>query len=157
MHMPGEPAPCRTDPHYDDVVAEVRPIPVAAPGGTRTARASPRCLRPIPGIGFGKTSSTTSSCSAHLDQLVATGFPGRVGTSRKSSMVRLTGKAAESSTDNPRARAGKTLATPVPERLEASIATAVCGRGATAHVVRVHDVASTVAARRLAATAQLAP
>ena len=63
MHMLGDPRTMQDDPRYDDVVADVKAfleerlaLRRAAPG-----IAEERILLD-PGIGFGKTSSTTSSC-----------------------------------------------------------------------------------------------
>jgi len=68
---------------------------------------------------------------AHLHELVATGWPVVVGTSRKSFIGSLTGGAA------------------VDDRLEGSLATATWAMAQGAAVVRVHDVGPTVQAARL--------
>jgi dihydropteroate synthase len=154
MHMQGTPRTMQERPRYDDVVAEVRAFLVERAEAGRALGV--RDVWIDPGIGFGKTTEHNLTLLAHLDELVATGLPVAVGTSRKSSMGRLTAQADGSSTDTsaPGREAGRTLAAPVPERLEASIATAVWAWRHGAHVVRVHDVAATVAARRLAAPAR---
>ena len=129
MHLRGEPATMQDDPHYHDVVGEVRDFLVA-----RAERAVAAGVPEVwidPGIGFGKTATHNLDVLAHLDELVATGFPVAVGTSRKGFLGRLTGGA------------------PVDDRLEASVATAVWALAAGAALVRVHDVAATVAALRI--------
>ncbi|MDQ4070823.1 MAG: dihydropteroate synthase [Actinomycetota bacterium] len=128
MHMRGEPQTMQHDPTYDDVVAEVREFLVE--------RASSSGVEEVwidPGIGFGKTMEHNLALLAHLDALVATGFPVVVGTSRKSFLGRLTGGA------------------PADDRVEASVATAAWALAQGAGMVRVHDVRPTVEAARLLA------
>jgi len=150
MHMQGTPRTMQTRPHYVDVVAEVHDFLVerAAAG---VARGVPEVWID-PGIGFGKTTDHNLSLLRHLDVLVDSGHPVVVGTSRKSSFGRLTAQADGSSTRDadPGAEASRTLAAPVGERLEASIATAVWAWRHGAAVVRVHDVAETITARDIA-------
>lgn len=147
MHMQGTPRTMQHRPHYDDVVAEVRDFLVDR------SRAGARLGVPEvwidPGIGFGKATDHNLSLLRHLDAFVTTGYPVVVGTSRKSSLGRLTAQADGSSLADvsPGRDASRTMAAPVPERLEASIATAVWAWRHGAAVVRVHDVAETVAAR----------
>jgi dihydropteroate synthase len=149
MHMQGTPRTMQTRPRYDDVVVEVRDFLVER-ARAGLARGVPEVWID-PGIGFGKTTGHNLSLLRHLDVLVATGHPVVVGTSRKSSFGRLTAQADGSSAIDaaPGADAARTLAAPVGERLEASIATAVWAWRHGAAVVRVHDVAETVAARDL--------
>jgi dihydropteroate synthase len=69
----------------------------------------------------------------HLDEIVATGYPVVVGTSRKGFLGALTDGA------------------PAGDRLEASLATAVFAAAAGARMVRAHDVLPTVHAMRIVA------
>jgi dihydropteroate synthase len=126
MHMQGEPATMQQDPSYDDVVAEVRAFLVE-----RAQTAGVEEVWIDPGIGFGKTMEHNLSLLAHIDALVDTGYPVVVGTSRKSFLGRLTGGAGPG------------------DRVEASVATAAWAIAHGAQMVRVHDVAPTVAATRL--------
>lgn len=138
MHMQGTPRTMQHDPHYGEVVAEVTDFLV-----TRAEAGRAVGVRDVwidPGIGFGKTTDHNLALLARLDQLVATGFPVVVGTSRKSSLGRLTAAADE-----------RSEIAPVDERIEASIATAVWSWRHGASMVRVHDVAATVRARALGA------
>ena len=153
MHMQGTPRTMQERPHYDDVVAEVTDFLVG-----RAEAALALGVEDVwidPGIGFGKTTDHNLSLLRHVDDLVATGYPVVIGTSRKSSLGRLTAQADGASTPDadPGTHASQTLAAPIAERLEASIATAVWAWRHGAHVVRVHDVAETVAARMLTAPA----
>jgi dihydropteroate synthase len=130
MHMRGEPRTMQQDPVYGDVVGEVRAFLLE-----RAAAAVEAGVPEVwvdPGIGFGKTVEHNLLLLRRLDELVAGGYPVVVGTSRKSFLGRLTGGA------------------PVEDRVEASVATAVWSIERGARMVRVHDVAATVAAVRIA-------
>ncbi len=81
MHMLGDPRTMQSDPRYDDVVADVTRFLV-----DRAEAAVALGVDEVwidPGIGFGKTLAHNLAIVAHLDALVATGFPVVVGTSRK--------------------------------------------------------------------------
>jgi dihydropteroate synthase len=75
-----------------------------------------------PGIGFGKTAEHNLAVLHALDRLVALGFPTLIGTSRKSTIGRLTGRDVD----------GRVFGT------AATVALAVA---AGIDIVRVHDVA----------------
>jgi dihydropteroate synthase len=124
--MQGDPRTMQQAPVYDDVVAEVTAFLVE-----RAEAAGVDEVWIDPGIGFGKTMEHNLALLAHLDELVATGFPVMVGTSRKSFLGHLTGGA------------------PVEDRVEASVATAAWALAQGAGMVRVHDVAPTVVAAKL--------
>jgi dihydropteroate synthase len=142
MHMPADPSVMQQHAHYDDVVAEVRDYLV-----TRAERARAAGVREIwidPGIGFGKTPAHNLLLLRHLDQLVATGWPVLVGTSRKSFL----GTLAPTRDGAP---------APPEDRLEATVATTTWAMVRGAQMVRVHDVrpaaqAAFLAGRRPAPT-----
>ena len=129
MHMQGEPATMQRAPHYDDVVAEVRDYLVERAAAAHDAGVEEVWIDP--GIGFGKTIEHNLVLFRRLSCLVDTGVPVLVGASRKSFLGRLTGGA------------------PVDDRLEASVAAATWAMAHGAGMIRVHDVAETVAAARL--------
>ena len=90
-----------------------------------------------PGIGFGKTPAQNLELLARQEVLLALGVPLLVGWSRKSTLARLAGLAAK-------APAGRSPAEQA--RLEAaSVVAAVLAVQRGARIVRVHDVAATVA------------
>jgi dihydropteroate synthase len=131
MHMQGSPRTMQVDPHYDDVVGEVR-----AHLAARVAEAEAAGVEEIwvdPGIGFGKTAAHNLSLLRHLDRFVDLGRPVVVGTSRKSFLGRIGGG------EQPE------------DRLEASLATATWALAQGASMVRVHDVLATVQAARVVA------
>jgi dihydropteroate synthase len=74
-----------------------------------------------PGIGFGKTADQNIAVLRALDRVVALGFPTLLGTSRKSTIGKLTGQ-------------------PAGERLYGSLATVALAVQAGIDIVRVHDV-----------------
>jgi len=138
MHMQGEPRTMQADPRYDDVVAEVTDHLVARATAAREVGVEEVWIDP--GIGFGKTAAHNWALLAAVPHLVATGFPVAIGTSRKGFLGSLLGAAD-----------GETDLTPTDDRLEGSVATAVRAALDGAGLLRVHDVATTVAALRAVA------
>jgi dihydropteroate synthase len=133
MHMLGEPRTMQDDPRYDDVVDDIKAflserIEFAVGEGIAEDR-----IAVDPGIGFGKTIDHNLELLRRLDEIAALGFEVVIGTSRKSFLGRLTGR------DDPHDRVAATLATTV----------LAFERGAT--VFRVHDVAQTADALKVAA------
>jgi dihydropteroate synthase len=133
MHMLGDPRTMQRRPRYDDVVAEVADFLVVRAERARAAGVEEVWIDP--GIGFGKTTDHNLALLAHLDVLVATGFPVLVATSRKRFLGQLLA-AVDGAVD------------PVPadDRIEGSVATAVWSYVAGVAMVRAHDVAATVVA-----------
>jgi dihydropteroate synthase len=123
MHMLGDPRTMQRDPHYDDVVGEVKAfLEERTAFAVRAGIALERILLD-PGIGFGKTVAHNLELLRRLDELVALGRPVVIGTSRKSFLGRLTGRKAPD------------------DRVAATIATNVIAYERGARVFRVHDVA----------------
>jgi dihydropteroate synthase len=131
MHMRGTPATMQSAPRYDDVVAEVRAYLVERAEAALAAGVPEVWIDP--GIGFGKTIGHNLTLLRHLEDLVDTGHPVVVGTSRKGFLGTLTGEAPED------------------DRLEATIATCVWSAAAGVKMVRVHDVVPAVEAMRIVA------
>lgn len=129
MHRQGTPTTMQRAPRYDDVVREVSEVLV-----DRAQRATASGVEEVwidPGIGFGKDLDHNLALLASLDELVATGYPVVVGTSRKSFLGRL-----DPASDGTPA--------PVGDRLAGSLATATWSMRQGVRMVRVHDVAPTV-------------
>ncbi len=84
-----------------------------------------------PGFGFGKRAEHNIELLANLRQLEPLGLPILFGASRKSTLGAITGR-------------------DVGQRLPASIAAAIMAVERGASIVRVHDVAETVDALRIA-------
>jgi len=131
MHMKGTPRTMQDDPTYDDVVAEVREFLAARLEAAVDAGIERERVWLDPGIGFGKTVDHNLELIARLDRIAELGRPVVVGASRKRFIGAVTGR-------------------PVDERIGGSIAAAVAAVAAGASVLRVHDVAPTVEALRVA-------
>jgi dihydropteroate synthase len=128
MHMLGT---MQEDPRYDDVVDEVRTfleerLAFAVGEGVPEER-----VWLDPGIGFGKTAEHNLELLRRLGEIAAVGRPVVVGTSRKSFLGQLTGRAEEG-------------------RLAATVASNVMALERGAEVFRVHDVAEVGDALRVA-------
>jgi dihydropteroate synthase len=121
----------RSEPRYDDVVAEVVADLAAALERAERAGVPVGNLLIDPGIGFGKTADHNVTVLRHLDALRALGRPILLGTSRKSTLGRILGDV------------------PPGERVEATLATTALGIAAGIDIVRVHDVRANVRAARV--------
>jgi dihydropteroate synthase len=132
MHMQGEPRSMQAQPHYRDVVAEVRAFLGERVAACRAAGIDPSRLTVDPGFGFGKTLEHNLTLLRHLPELVAGGPPVLVGLSRKSTVGKLTGREAD-------------------ERVYGSVALAVIAALKGARIIRAHDVAATVDALKVTA------
>jgi dihydropteroate synthase len=141
MHLQGTPRTMQDDPRYGDVVGDVFDV-LADRTQAAVESGIPRTRIAVdPGIGFGKTLTHNLELLRRLRELTSLGRPVLVGVSRKGFIGELTG-------------ANDPL-----DRLEGSLAAAALSVGRGARIVRVHDVAATVRAVRVAdaiATAELA-
>jgi dihydropteroate synthase len=131
MHMPGDPRTMQDDPRYEDVVDEVKAFLAERVEAALAAGIEEEKIWVDPGIGFGKTLEHNLELLRRLGELRELGRPLVIGTSRKSFI-------------------GKIDASPVEERIGGSIATAVLAAADGADVLRVHDVAETAQALRVA-------
>jgi dihydropteroate synthase len=122
MHMQGEPKTMQKEPHYEDVVREVRDFLAERAGYAVAAGIRPENVILDPGIGFGKNLQHNLALLRNLDAIVDLGFPVLIGASRKSFMEKITG------VQEARDRVSGTVATTV----------LAYERGAT--FFRVHDV-----------------
>jgi len=125
MHMQGEPARMQQQPHYGDVVAEVREFLLGRAQACVDAGIPREAILLDPGFGFGKTVRHNLQLLAGLGELGHAGFPLLVGLSRKSMIGKLIGRE-------------------VGQRLPASLALALLAVERGALIVRVHDVRETV-------------
>jgi dihydropteroate synthase len=147
MHMRGDPRTMQREPRYDDVVAHVRDFLVERAGAARALGIDEVWIDP--GIGFGKTVEHNLDLLANLDELVATGYPVLVATSRKTTLGHLAGLAGRHRARRPGGPGDGTLPgpvepAPVHDRLEGSLSTAAWALWRGAAMVRVHEVAETV-------------
>ena len=138
MHMQGTPSDMQVEPHYDDVIAEIKEffaerISWAAENGVERQR-----LIIDPGIGFGKTVEHNLTILKHAGEFAELGCPVLVGHSRKSFI-------------------GKLLDTEVDQRDVATAAVSALCAARGVSILRVHDVAKTVEAGRIAEAISSAP
>ncbi len=124
MHMQGEPRTMQHNPHYADVVSEVRAFLVQRVEAARNAGIARERIVVDPGFGFGKNYGHNLELLRNLPKIAGIGHPVMVGLSRKSLFGKITGK-------------------PVTERVCASVAAALLAVQHGAALVRVHDVAQT--------------
>lgn len=130
MHMQGEPQTMQLDPHYDDVVAEVRTFLRTQTEALIQKGVARERIVWDPGFGFGKTLDHNLALFRALPLFVAE-QPVLVGVSRKRMIQALTGQ------EDPQASVFGSLA--------AVLKAVALG----ASVVRVHDVVATVDALRV--------
>jgi len=135
MHMQGTPQTMQLEPHYVDVVSEVKQFLVDRMNAALAHGIVRSRILLDPGFGFGKTRTHNIALIQHLDELNVIGLPLLVGLSRKSVLGSITG-----------ADEG--------QRLYASIAASVISAMKGAKILRVHDVKATVDALKVVTAIQ---
>lgn len=130
MHMQGQPRTMQAEPHYDDLLGEVRAFFDERIAACLAAGIPRERLLLDPGYGFGKTVAHNYQLLARQGELLDYGLPLLVGMSRKSMIGHLLGR-------------------PVDERLAGSLACALIGLQQGARIIRVHDVCATMDALRV--------
>ncbi len=124
MHMQGAPRTMQLEPHYTDVVAEVKGFLLDRAQACERAGISKQRIVIDPGFGFGKNREHNLTLLRCLKDFRETGYTLLAGLSRKSVLGKITGQ--------------ETLS-----RVPASIAAALLAVQNGAHIVRVHDVRAT--------------
>jgi len=130
MHMQGEPKTMQQDPHYDDVVDDVRAFLEARMAFAVEHGVAEEQLLVDPGIGFGKTVAHNLTLLSGLGRLKELGRPVVLGASRKRFL-------------------GAILGAEPGGRLIGTVAATVIGLLNGADVVRVHDVRENFEALRV--------
>ena len=131
MHMRGTPDTMVALSQYGDVAAEVAAELAATVGLAEAAGIARSQIALDPGVGFAKTGEQNLPLLRGLNQIAGLGFPLVVGVSRKRFLGRLGGSAT------PR------------DRTAGSLAAGLFALSRGARILRVHDVAATVAAVRV--------
>jgi dihydropteroate synthase len=124
MHKKGDPATMQRDPHYDDVVGEVKEFLKQRVESAVAAGVARQRIVADPGFGFGKTVEHNLELLRRLGEFRSLNVPLLAGLSRKSTLGKLTGR-------------------PVEERLAGSLAMALLALQGGATILRVHDVKET--------------
>ncbi|MGR9013682.1 MAG: dihydropteroate synthase [Gammaproteobacteria bacterium] len=83
MHSQGVSKTMQDNPHYENVVQEVLDALNESIDAALKAGVKKEAIAVDPGIGFGKRKQDNLDLLAHLDRLVAMGFPVLLGASRK--------------------------------------------------------------------------
>ncbi|MDD1633682.1 MAG: dihydropteroate synthase, partial [Methylococcaceae bacterium] len=122
MHSQGTPKTMQENPYYDDVVQEVIEVLKKRINAALNAGIKKENIALDPGIGFGKRRQDNLDLLAHLDAIVALGFPVLLGTSRKRFMGTLCDVTDPS------------------ELVTATAVTTALGVMAGVRIFRVHDV-----------------
>ncbi len=135
MHMHGEPQTMQVAPMQGDAVPPVLAFLRGVTDDLLRRGVDRARIAWDPGIGFGKTPPQNFALLARQQELLADGQPLLVGWSRKSALGAVTGL-------------------PVEERRVPSVAAALLAAERGARVLRVHDVADTVAALKVWAAAR---
>lgn len=128
MHALGDPKTMQDNPHYADVVSEVRDYLSGRVAACEAAGIPRGALIVDPGIGFGKTLAHNLALLRNLDAFHEIGCPVLLGASRKGFIGALSGEKIAS------------------RRAPGSIAVALHGAGQGVAILRVHDVAETAQA-----------
>ena len=122
MHMQGTPSTMQDNPHYDDVVAEIRTFLLARVEAAMQAGVKQENLVIDPGIGFGKSKRDNLDLIVNLESFTATGYKVLLGASRK----RFMGSICD--------------ITSYRELVGATCATTTIGVFAGVNILRVHDI-----------------
>lgn len=130
MHKQGNPQTMQQQPHYQNVVVEVRDFLRERIAAAEAAGIARERIVIDPGFCFGKTLAHNLDLLRHLDRLRELGMPIMAGLSRKSMLGTITGRE-------------------VGDRVAASVATALIAVQRGASIVRVHDVRETVDALKI--------
>jgi dihydropteroate synthase len=134
MHMQGTPKTMQARPVYSDVTTEVGAYLLAAADRLQAAGVKRRRIILDPGIGFGKTFTHNLLLLKRLQALTQMGYPLLVGTSRKSFIRHLVkgDQQPDLHPEHPLEETGT----------QATVTAAIL---AGAQIIRVHDVANTMA------------
>lgn len=122
MHMQGTPITMQQNPHYDNVVGEIRSFLLERADLARQAGVATDNILIDPGIGFGKTKEHNRQLMVNLKAFVDTGYPVLLGASRKRFLSTINQE------EEPRNLVGATCAT------------TVLGVQSGVRIFRVHDV-----------------
>jgi len=122
MHMQGEPQTMQANPHYENVIEEVKSFFAERIRVAQSAGVDTKQILLDPGIGFGKNVNHNLTLIREMKQFTDLGRPLVIGTSRKGFIGVISGE-------------------PQPnQRLMGTVATIAWSIANGADIVRVHDV-----------------
>ena len=131
MHMLGDPGGMQQNPVYDNVIGDIKGFLLERVRICQEGGISSQNIVLDPGFGFGKTMDQNLELFHGLPDIVASSYPVLVGVSRKAMIGHLTGRVAL-------------------DRMPGSITAAVLAAQYGAAIIRVHDVAETCDALKVA-------
>jgi len=132
MHMQGQPDTMQKQPHYENVLEEVKSFLLQRIACCEAAGIKRDHIIVDPGFGFGKSLKHNLSIMKHVHEICAIGLPVLVGVSRKSMI-------------------GDVLNVSAKERLAGSLALASLAVWQGCSILRAHDVRATVDAVKMMA------
>ncbi|MDE3272996.1 dihydropteroate synthase [Pseudoalteromonas sp. G4] len=124
MHMQGQPRTMQSNPHYDDVINDIKRFFVERIAECEKAGITRDKIILDPGFGFGKTLAHNYQILKYIDEFKIMGCEVLAGLSRKSMIGNLLGRDVE-------------------QRLAGSVAGALIAAQKGAKIIRVHDVTET--------------
>ncbi|MBF0265696.1 MAG: dihydropteroate synthase [Gammaproteobacteria bacterium] len=131
MHMQGNPKNMQSNPRYTNIIEEVCYFLKQRTEVCLEAGIKKKNILLDPGFGFGKTYEHNIELLAGLNKISELGYPVLVGLSRKSLLDKM-------------------IARKVDQRLAGSISLAIIALQNSAKIFRVHDVAETIDALKVA-------
>ena len=131
MHIKGTPENMQKNPEYENVIDEIYDYLEDKAGTAIDSGIKPGKIIVDPGIGFGKTLEHNLEILNKVYEFRMMGYPVLIGASRKSFI-------------------GSILDLPAEERLDGSLAAAVCSVIGGVNILRVHDAAETIRAVKIA-------
>jgi len=135
MHMQGTPENMQIDPAYNDLLGDIKTFFKTAIARAEAAGVKKSQIIIDPGIGFGKTVAHNLTLINHIDMFHALDIPILVGHSRKA-FIRKTVKPTDNKKD----------LSPDHPLVEIGTQAVVCELATKGvHILRVHNVANTVA------------
>jgi len=146
MHMKGTPKDMQVSPRYENLIGEIKSFLAAAAERAVKGGVSRSKLIIDPGIGFGKTFSHNLTLIRRLAEFKSLGLPLLAGPSRKAFIRNLLKDPNETDIDPQ---------IPIVETgTQAAVAAAILNG---AHIIRVHDVANTLATVKIIDAVRNAP
>jgi dihydropteroate synthase len=138
MHMLGEPKSMQVEPRYDNLIEDIRKFLENAVEKSQNQGISRSKIIVDPGIGFGKTIEHNLLLIKHIQAFTSLDAPILIGASRKSFIRKILKDehAKDLPPDLPLVEIGS----------QAAVAAAILNG---AHIVRVHEVATTVATAKI--------
>jgi len=138
MHMLGDPKSMQVEPRYHNLIEDIRGFLADAAENAQNLGVSRSNIIVDPGIGFGKTLAHNLLLIKHIQDFTSLNVPILIGASRKTFIRKIL--KAEHEKDLP-------PDLPIVETGSQAVAAAAILNGA--HIVRVHDVANTVATAKI--------